>query len=490
MTEPFDIDNPTRAVFKWRLTRFVQAPSTSYLFCAYPAVAASSVVIAYILFCDSLESALLGKLIHHVLFCFLLASAWIVGPLLAGHRTIRDRRTRAWEALALSPVKPRVVATGEAIGANLELWVLHGTALPLSVVAWLLNGPDVWELCLAWGCALINASVSVFTGLWLASSRTSVLQLFVFGTGVATLTLPALGFGGSLVMSALAPSVSAGWPVWLPSAWRSIQGDWAWLLTLVWLPSVIVATYLWVAFEMVTANLTHPILDRSCGLRRWHLWTSVPIWTAALIPRLLVDPSETWRAYAWSVLALLTYGWLCSLLFAYAPSRRELRKPTATFTVRQALLRCLAVSGIQLTALALVGFTEALWIDEQPVSISNRLALSCLFAFSFLAMSTGTLVWLRERRTVRFSRLVYAAFSMLVLVVPIAASATLTLMRRSGASWIAAFIPAWGLVPIETWPGDEPSRQGPILAASFVCLGLGVTLWRATGRKERSSGAN
>lgn len=483
--------SPAWAVFKCRLTRFVQAPSTPYLFFTYPAVVAASVVVAYVWFCESLESALLGKLIHHVVFSFLLASAWIVGPFLAGHRTVRDRRTRAWEALALSPAKPRLVATGEAIGANLELWVLQGTALPLSVIAWLLNGPDAWELCLAWCCALVNASLSVFTGLWLASSRASVLQLFFFGAGIATLALLAFGFGGSLVMNALAPAVSAGWPVWLPSAWRSIQGDWAWLLTLVWLPLVIVATLVWVAFEIVTANLTHPVLDRSRGLRRWHLWTSVPIWTAALVPRALVDPTQSWRAYAWSVLALFTYGWLCSLLFAYAPSRRELRNPAATFpTVRQALLRCLATSGVQFTALALVGFVEALWLADDTVSIASRLALSCLFAFSFIAMSTGALLWLRERRTVRFSRLVYALLSMLLLFAPIAATAMLTLTRLSGASWVAAFIPAWGLVPIEAWPGDELNRHGPILAASFVWLASGLMLWRASGRIKLPSGAN
>src|SRR5690606_37519320 len=134
-----------------------------------------------------------------------------------------------------------------------------------------------------WCCALVNASLCVFTGLWLASSRANLLQLLVFGTGIATLAFLALGFGGSLMMNALAPSVSAGWPVWLPSAWRSMEGALGWLLMLVWVPLVIVSAFLWVAFEMVTANLTHPILERSRGLRRWLLWTSAPIWTAALI---------------------------------------------------------------------------------------------------------------------------------------------------------------------------------------------------------------
>lgn len=486
MTEVLTASNSSAAmqtVLMGRLTRFAQARSTPYLWFGYTLSAALVMFFTYSLFHRSVETTALGKLLHHAAFSFLLFSAWIVGPVLAGHRIARDRDTRAWEALALSPVNPRTVASGEVLGATLELGLLQSALVPISVVGWLLNAVDLGEIALAWCCVLVNASLCALTGLWLASSRASIVQLSVSGVAIAAFVLLVVSFGGSLMVSLMWPTVDAGWPVWLPSAWRYGPRDIAWFLALVWLPLVVVASFGWAAFEILTLNLTYPGLERSAGLHRWHVWMAVPLWTAALVPRILVGPNEAWSAYAWSVVALLMYGWLCAFLFARTPSQRQVPISHRTrSTLRHTLMRCVLVSAIQFAALAAVGVCEHLWRGS-TASVSVRVGLSCFSAFSFLAITSGTLLRLRERRSVRFSRLAYLALSVTLLLVPIGLAAVLTLSHLPGAVWVIAFVPASSLL-VESWLGGETSVVTPVLMASLLWLGLGVGFAFA-GRKHK-----
>lgn len=483
-TPPVPHVSPTIALgilLRWRLTRFAQARSTPYLFAAY--VAGGTLITGGVLswWYEALELSTLGKVLHHTLVSYLLVAGWAVGPLMAGLRPIRDRKTRAWEALAAAPVHPRVVALSQVLGATAELWLLQSGLLPLTFIAWLLNGIDGVELSLAWLFILANAHLSAVTGSCLASCRAGPWSLTMAGMGVAAVGLLGLGLAGSLIIPAFWPALEAGWPVWFPTVWRAAAMDWAGVACSVWIPVVLTLTFVWWAIEAIAINLSHPHLKRSRGLTRWHRFTALPLWTALLAPRLLVGPSEALLAYTWSTAALLSHAWLCTYLFLGQPQACTSSGSASDGASRAAVIRCLTVCALQLLALAALA-----WWEQQRnagLPFAGRLALACLSGLAFLIFTSGAVMRVRRSRRGGNVRLMFLAITFALIAMPVGQRFLLSSATSDSAPWVTAWIPVWGAVLAEPttnggWPGVSPAPAVVVACMSWLLVGFWLW-WRS-----------
>ncbi|MCU0685030.1 MAG: ABC transporter permease [Polyangiaceae bacterium] len=303
--------------------------------------------------------ASIGAGLHHTFFSIAFFVVTLAGPALAANGIASEREGRTWEALLLTGLAPGVIARGKFFAAYTHVALYVVMLAPVGALPFLFGGVTALEVVFAFVWLFLFALLAVAFGLAISSKMDSLRVALLVTLLVAFGLSPTVyGIGTALSHAAhLAwPAVPDGLPVWLPTAYERAPFSVAYFGSLVALPLGAVVLPSWFLYEVTVANLTSVTDDRSTGVRRWFLVSSVALVAAGL--SLIADADDAddaaIRAMG-AVLGYFTYLVFCAFVFAgepIGPSRRVLRGWQLS---RVGALRRFLGPGVIRAALALLG---------------------------------------------------------------------------------------------------------------------------------------
>jgi len=229
----------------------------------------------------TLEPAKVGVGIFHTFFSLAFALVTWLGPAVAANTIAGEKTGRTWEALALTGLPPATIARGKFLSAFTYVGLYLVMLAPVGVLPFLFGGIAATEVFLAFLCCFVFAALAVAFGLALSSKFQSSAAAIIVTLMVTLVTSFAVYVGLGVALSIGVhdewPSVQAGAPVWLPTAWVRVELGLPYLAFLVVLPAVAVLVPGWLFYEITVANLAGPADDRSTRLRAWTILSSLAL---------------------------------------------------------------------------------------------------------------------------------------------------------------------------------------------------------------------
>jgi hypothetical protein len=325
------------------------------------------------------------------------------------------------------------------------------------------------------------------------SLRGALLVTLLVAVPLSVFFYSTLGVGLSAGIHELWDTIPAGPPIWLPTAYSRAPFGLRYAVYLVLLPLIAIAIPAWLLYEVTRANLTSVTDDRTYGLKRWFIVSSLVLAPIAMIPMFEVSPGDQAEGLILGLGLFCMHLVFSAFLFAaepIGPSRRvkdalkqasRWRRALAPGVVRVASLQLLIALGV-LGAVALAGF---LLINVHGVARastqSEQLLVFTVYAAGFACFVIGVTAALRSRATgVAVPRVLLLVVLFLLTSGPwilAAITGIITEARSSTAEAmaIAAPSPIYAIVAVIQIKRPDP---GVVVVASMIAAiayaGLGA----------------
>jgi hypothetical protein len=446
----------------------------------------------------SAAPAEVGMVLFQTFFSLAFAVVAWVGPGVSALTIVSERTSRTWEAIVLTGLSPRSIAVGKFL-ASLSYIGLYLTALaPVGALPFLFGGVTAVEVATAFVLIAVFGALSVGFGLAVSSgARSPSISLIValpLAVAASMFTYFGLGMGLSFGAHALFPAVADGTPVWLPTAYARADFGREYFAYLVVVPATVTAILAGFFFEATVANLSDPSDDRTSGLKRWFLLSSLALVAMGLfLP--MPAPSDRW-IYS---IAALGSSWLLSVFCLFvlaadprAPSRRvralwerekagPLRRFAGPGVGRTALLLVLTTTACQ-AVLAGGGVFYELHGGSGTKEHAESIALFAAYGTCFFGFLCGFLAFVRSRDGARFapraslSLAIFAAFAGPLFVVAILG---VTAFSFETAAFIGAPSPLYVFAMIgdlESTMHHDAVHAGVIAMLAWAALGAVLAL--------------
>lgn len=359
----------------------------------------------------SLDPARTGIAIFHTFFSVAYFVVTLAGPALASNSIASEREGRTWEALLLTGLGPGIIARGKFFAALTNIAMYIVMLAPVGALPFLFGGVSAIEVVMAFVWLFLIASLSVAFGLALSSKmdslRSAIVVTLLFTFVLSPTFYLTFGVGGSSAAHEIWPTVSQGPPVWLPTAYARAPFSGLYVLLLVVLPVLAVVLPSWFLYEVTVANLTSITDDRSTGIRRWFVVTSLLV----TVP-LAIGSARTQHAGAGAAMALYA-GLLLFMALVFCgepigPSRRVIRDwdtrgvsalqrflgpgivRAQMLLVGQGTATIAIFAAVAIAAITLDGGTDA---DRQCIGV----VVYGSYAVGFLLFTCGLAAWARAR---------------------------------------------------------------------------------------------
>lgn len=446
----------------------------------------------------STSPARAGLGLFHTYFSLAYFVVTLIGPALAANSIASEREGKTWEAVLLTGMRPSEVARGKFLSAYTAIAMYVVMLAPVGAIPFLFGGVTPVEVLVAFLFLFLIALLSVAYGLAIsskmASLRSALVVTLLSAFAITIVAYAMFGYGFSYLAHEIWDTVEEGMPVWLPTAYSRAPFGVEYVVYLVILPTAAVVLPAWLLFEITRANLTSVTDDRSYGLKKWFLVTSLALAAIAAIPMIAVKPRD--RATA------LIVGMCCYALFiinsaflfggeAIGPSRRvnallekagRIRRMLAPGVSRAARMQLV----VGLGAMALLGIAGIVVVTvESPsnaVEQVEQIVVFGAYALGFSCFVVGLAAQLRARSTsTTVPRVLLLVVLFLLAVGPWVAAAITGVMASSSGKFgpalaVAAPSPFYVLfIALEAVTRPDPGvaiLASMITAIGYAALGL------------------
>ncbi len=450
------------------------------------------------------QPAKVGLALFHTFFSVAFAVVTWVGPAVAASTIASERSGRTWEALLLTGLGAPSIARGKFLSAFTYISLYIVMLAPVGALPFLFGGISAAEVLAAFALLFLFAALSVASGLALGSKFASQAAAVIV-TPMVTISLSLLiyvlmGPLLSIVVHDLWPSVPAGPPVWLPTAYFRADFGLEYVAFLILSPIACIALPAWFLYEVTNANLAGPSDDRSSGLRVWFL-ISTPIIALTLLATAGVVGDK--EAFAIVLAVLFAFLLFAAFLFAGEPLGPSERVKVHWERQRQSRVRRFlgpgimeasvlqAALGLGSIALLIVGALMSLGYTSGPASKKDFAAIVAfgLYGAAFALFLVGLSAWLRSRATSGTTpRLLMLGTLFFASVGPWIAMAVTGVLAEKGfeAIVLTAPSPTYAVVMLDAvgTPGARGQLiAGAVCAAAWAFLGAG--LLAAAGQRVR-----
>ncbi len=462
----------------------------------------------------SISPAKVGLAVNQVFFSLAYGVVMLVGPAVAANTIAAEREGRTWEALVLTGMTPAQIARGKFLSSYTTLSLYIIAIAPIGALAFVFGGTTATETVVGFILLFMLAALWVAFGLAISAAMTSLRGALVLTLILAILMGPTLyGIFGPGV-GALAHEhwrqIPAGLPIWLPVAYTRAAFGMDYLVLLVALPFVAVALPAWFLYETTVANLSAPTDDRSSGLKRWFIASTLALaGLAASIPgslgtgagRLLNPASLAAHASLW---ILSTFFGLVALLFMSEPSGPSRRLTTKWETKGTGALARSLGPGLARTFALIMGLETAAFAAATGGAVFALVAfhggaevapvaLSGAFIWAHVLFFTGLCAWIRSRSDgVIGARVIVVAIMTALVVVPWGFAAVGGITTKQN-DWLAlgAPNPFYLFVVLTQLRASSPNQI--LITVGYISIlvfaALGIFLFALAARKAHAVNA-
>lgn len=288
------------------------------------------------------EPATVGVGVFQTFFSLAYVVVTWVGPAVAAATIASERSGRTWEALLLTGLSPASIAKGKFLAALTYVLLYVVMLAPVGGLAFLFGGVTAAEVLVAFVLLILIAGLSVAFGLAMSSKFGSPAVAILITLFVAVLlSIFAYVVGGvalSFAAHDLWPAVSAGTPVWLPTAYVRADFGLPYVVLLVIYPLVATLIPAWLLYEVTIANMASPSDDRSTRLRVWALVSGPFLSVGIALGRLAIQKLEFYIAGQTLVWAFFVFVAFLVAGEPLGPSPRVEARWTARHASRMARL--------------------------------------------------------------------------------------------------------------------------------------------------------
>ncbi len=450
---------------------------------------------------SSVDPTELGSLLFHVFFSLCYAVVCWIGPGVGTLLVTSEHSNRTWEALVLTNLSPKQIARGKFLAAMTYVGMYLVMLAPIGAVPFVAGGVSALEVLLAFGLLGVFSVLAVGFGIAVGSSvkkaAPAMMVSIIASVGVSFAVYLGLGVFGAAAASEQWHAITAGAPVWLPTAYTRAEFGLQYLVTLVFAPLGSASIIGWLFFEVAVANMSSAGDDRLFGMKRWLVVAFPCLTSIALTPRVWLSArDDVWGAPALALVAPFVLSMVAVFMFAsddLAPSKRV----TTTFARQAAgLLRRFFGPGISNAAalvvalhvvcsLALVVFG---WLQEEdnarvlgtthPGRSASLVAIA-VASCAFVVFAAGLTVFTRSRsRNGTVPRVVFPAAAFVGLAGPwlVLAIAGVAGGGFRQSLWMASPSPLFVLVVV-----DELLKHGTSITAHGLSHFLAMSVWALLG---------
>jgi hypothetical protein len=287
--------------------------ATSLLICAVGGIAIGNT-----------EPARVGSILFHTFFSLAYVLVCWLGAGVAAVTIASERTGATWEVLLLTRLSSRQIAHGKFLAAFSHISTYIVTLIPVGALSLLFGGVSALDVLFAYLYLFIIAGLFVGFGLSVSSALNSasaaVLVTLPLAVALSIIAYLGLGVWGSVEASGLWPSVVAGAPVWLPTAYGRASWDATTFGILVLLPALLVGLGGWFFLEVTVSNIESDSGHYGTGLRRWY-GVSSPLLTVTLwaLTLLLFPAQDRWLASAGAVSLLFLHQLVALFVLSSEP---------------------------------------------------------------------------------------------------------------------------------------------------------------------------
>jgi hypothetical protein len=446
------------------------------------------------------EPAQVGIGVFHTFFSLAFYIVTSVGPAVAAATIASEKSGRTWEAMLLTGISPAGIARGKFLASLTYVLSYVVMLAPVGGLSFLFGGVAPAEVLLSFVLLGLIAGLSVAFGLAMSSKFASPAVAILVTLFVALpLSGTAYGLGGvalSFAAHDLWPGVTAGAPVWLPTAYVRADFGLNYLVFLLLFPVLVTALPGWLFYEITIANMAGPSDDGSTRLRIWMLVCGPLLAAAGVLSAATVDSAD------WALVGL-SGSWLFAALLAFliageplGPSLRVENRwaQRGAGRFRRFLGPGVARAGLMAMLIALTTLAAGTLAGALLAKTRDQMRAALAFGgyaagFSFFLI--GFCVWTRSRsRAGGVPRVLGLGALFVALLGPYIALAIAGILTDSGAhiQLFAAPSPAFAFVVVDKFqsPGGDAELYG--LAGATAALGwalLGVGLFVAGAARAR-----
>jgi len=453
------------------------------------------------------EPAKAGIALFHTFFSVAFFVVTWAGPAVAASTIASERAGRTWEALLLTGLGAPAIARGKFLASLTYISLYIVMLAPVGALPFLFGGVTATEVLLAFVLLFLFAVLSVAFGLSLSSKFATpvaaVMVTLLVTVPLSSLLYILLGPALALAVNDLWPGVTAGVPVWLPTAYVRADFGFEYLALLVLAPLAAVALPAWLLYEVTVANMAGRSDDRSSGVRRWFLVATPVLGVVTLAP---VFASKDWAWAVTGTTVLLLF--LIFVTFSFAgeplgPSRRvrvhwdrarvsPLERYLGPGVMRAVTLLIVLGLGVLVThtgvsALLLGSKTSLL----PPAYAAERTLVFGAYAAGFFVFLAGFTAWARARSTgATVPRLLLTALIFFATVGPWIAMAIagVLLDNKREALILVAPSPTYVFEMMDALD-EVPETRDLVLMAGGTCIAawtlLGLGLLGAAGLRAK-----
>ncbi len=449
----------------------------------------------------SSEPSKVGVGIFHTFFSLAFAVVTWVGPAVAANTIAGERSARTWEALQLTGLSSRSIASGKFLAAFTYISLYIVMLVPVGALPFLFGGVTASEVLIAFAMLFVLAALSVAFGLSVSakfqSPAAAIIVTLLIALPVSLAVYGGAGVGLSFVAHDQWPGVPAGPPVWLPTAYVRADLGLSYFAFLMLLPAVVTVVPAWLFYEVTVANMGSPSDDRSTRLRVWFLSAMPALTSSALL--------VTWAGHAqeWVYSAgafLWAFGCFGAFLFAGEPLGPSVRvvahwQRRGTSKLRRSLGPGILPASSLLLVLTLLALLACAGLGVmQAKTAADRDAVIAFhgYGMAFFVFVVGFTAWARARgHNASTPRVLLATALFVAFVGPWIAMAVAGLItnQHDQAMLMASPSPTFVVTMAQAISSSAPDA-GLIATAGAGCAAawalIGVGLLAAAGFRVRS----
>ncbi|MEP7049737.1 MAG: ABC transporter permease [Pseudomonadota bacterium] len=447
------------------------------------------------------EPSKVGVGIFHTFFSLAFAVVTWVGPAVAANTIAGERSGRTWEALQLTGLSTRRIASGKFLAALTYISLYIVMLVPVGALPFLFGGVTASEVLIAFALLFVLAVLSVAFGLAVSAKFQSPAAAIIVTLLVALPVSLAVYSGAGVGLSFLAhdqwPGVPAGPPVWLPTAYVRADLGLPYFAFLVLLPAVLTVLPAWLFYEVTVANMGSPSDDRSTRLRVWFL-SAMPALTVSVLVVAWATHAAEW---VYSAGALLwAFGCFGAFLFAAEPLGPSVRVMAQwhrqnTSKLRRSLGPGILPASTLLLALTFLGLLACAALGViQAKTAADRDAMIAFhgYGMAFYGFVVGFTAWARARaNNAGTPRMLLAGALFVAFVGPWIAMAVAGIItsQHDQALLMASPSPTFVVAMAQAISSAAPdaglvATAGAACAAAWALIGVG--LFAAAGLRVRS----
>lgn len=450
-----------------------------------------------------------GQALFHTYFSFAYFVVLWIGPAIAANSIASEREGRTWEAVLLTGMHPSEVTRGKFASAYTSMAMYLVMLAPVGAMPFIFGGVTPLEVLVAFVFLFLLAVLAVAFGLaisaQMASLRGALLVTLIASVPLSFFSYLVLGVGLKDLPHEIWSTVPRGGPVWLPTAYSLAPFGADYVIYLMLIPAAAIALPGWLFYEVTRSKLISVTDDRSYGLKKWFLVTSLVVTLMALVPLFAAPSRERATAVIAGITFFCTYVLFCVFLFAgeaIGPSRRVkialkraggLRRFLAPGVMKVAQLQ-LMVAVLTIVALAITGVVMLQTTPGTPrVDVqTEQVVVFAVYALGFASFLIGLTAYLRARSTggglprvlllVILFGLTFGPWILAAITGVLQSSTSM----KSSASAIAAPSPGYAFFAVDALSRPDPGvAVVASIAASILYAAIGLGFLLAGGAKCR-----